>query len=165
MATWSGAASLEVSTITGTDEPAARNLARISSPVTVGRTRSRTMRSRAADPDISGRSGAVARGSNDEAFGLQPPLDEGRDGGFLLNDQQVHEHPFRPNVPSSVILPADGPFLPSCWTAGLRAANHLDTCTTGGGIRDLSAESQPGFTAVRHADPTPEAGANMQWDT
>jgi hypothetical protein len=44
--------------------------------------------------------GAVARGSDDEAFGLQPPLDEGRDGGFLLNDQQVHEHPFRPNVPS-----------------------------------------------------------------
>jgi len=51
VATRSGIASLAVSTITGTDEPAARSLVRISSPVTVGSTRSRTTRSKSGDFD------------------------------------------------------------------------------------------------------------------
>jgi hypothetical protein len=39
----------------------------------------------------------------------------GRDGGFLLNDQQVHEHP-SPAERSQLetILRGDGPFLPPC---------------------------------------------------
>src|SRR6266511_309544 len=58
--------------------------------------------------------GPVASGPDDEALCFKPPLDEGGDRGFVLNDQHIHGHRSTPRDRPKKPLPAL-PWVQSCY--------------------------------------------------